>query len=162
MAGNGGEPNGYRKLKCLRFDNGGEFKSDEFVIFFQQRSIRREYTAPYNPEQNGIPERMNRTIQEREVAMLEQSGLSDGFWSEALLTAVHIINLSSSKPLRYKIPQELWSRKTLDYGKLRIFGCEVYARVPKDDRRKFQSQSRKCIFLGPRMTVRTRQEVEEK
>ena len=53
-----------RKLKCLRTDNGGEFKSDEFVKFYRERGIRREYTAPYSPEQNGIAERMNQTIQE--------------------------------------------------------------------------------------------------
>ena len=59
-----------RKLKCLRTDNGGEFKSEEFVKFCQERGIRREYTAPYSPEQNRIAERMNRTIQERIVSML--------------------------------------------------------------------------------------------
>ena len=80
--------------------------------------------------------------------MLKHSGLSHGFWAEALLTVIHIINLSPSRPLGYKIPQELWSRKTPDYGKLRIFGCEAYALVPKDDRRKLESRSRKCIFLG--------------
>ena len=26
-----------RKLKCLRTDNGGEFESEEFVKFFQER-----------------------------------------------------------------------------------------------------------------------------
>ena len=31
-----------RKLKCLRIDNGGEFKSVEFVKFFRERDIRRE------------------------------------------------------------------------------------------------------------------------
>ena len=59
-----------RKLKCLRSDNGGEFKSEEFVKFCRERGIRREYTAPYSPEQNGIAERMNRTIPERVVSML--------------------------------------------------------------------------------------------
>ena len=82
-----------RKLKCLRTINGGEFKSDEFVKFCRERGIRREYTTPYSPEQNDIAERMNRTIQERIVSMLQHSGLSDGFWAEALLTAVDIINL---------------------------------------------------------------------
>ena len=38
-----------QKLKCLRTDNGGEFKSEEFVKFCQERGIRREYTAPYSP-----------------------------------------------------------------------------------------------------------------
>ena len=67
------------KLKCLRTDNGGEFKSEEFVKFLRERGIRREYTEPYSPEQNGIVERMNQKIQERVVSMLQHSRLSDGF-----------------------------------------------------------------------------------
>jgi IS30 family transposase len=64
------------KLKCLQFDNGLEF--DEFVQFCRERSIKRELMAPYSPEQNGVAERMNRTIQERIVSMLYHSALSDG------------------------------------------------------------------------------------
>jgi transposase InsO family protein len=137
-----------RKLKCLRSDNGGEYKSDEFVQFCRERGIRCEFTAPYSPEQNDIAERMNRTIKERIVSMLHHSGLSGGFWAEALLTAVHIINMSPSRPLGLKIPQELWTWRKPDYGKLRIFGCEAYALVPRDERRKLESRSRTCIFLG--------------
>ena len=139
-----------QKLKCLRSDNGGQFKSNELVTFCRQCGIRRKYTAPHSPEQNCIAERMNRTLQERAVAMLKHSGRSDGLWAGALLTAVHIINPSPSRPLGYKIPQELCSGKTPDNVKLRIFGCEAYALVPKDDCRKLQSRSRKCIFLGYR------------
>ena len=54
--------------------------------------------------QNGIEKRMNRTIQERVVSMLQHFGLSDGFWAKALLTTVHIINMSPSRPLGLKIP----------------------------------------------------------
>ena len=127
-----------RKLKCSRSDNGAEFKSNEFVIFFRQRGILHEFTAPQSLEQNGIAERMNRTIQERAATMLKHSGLSDGFWAEALLITVHIINLSPSRPLGFMFPQELWSGKTPDYGKLRILGCEAYTLLPKDDLRKLE------------------------
>jgi transposase InsO family protein len=48
-----------RKLKCLRSDNGGEYKFDEFVQFCRERDIRREFMAPYSLEQNGVAERMN-------------------------------------------------------------------------------------------------------
>jgi transposase InsO family protein len=137
-----------RKLKSLRSNNGGEYKSDEFVQFCREHGIRREFLAPYSPEQNGVAEGMNRTIQERIISMLHHSGLSDGFWAEALVTAVHIINMSPSRSLGSKIPQELWTQRKPDYGKLRIFGCEAYVLVPKDDRRKLESRSRKCIFLG--------------
>ena len=91
---------------------------------------------------------MNQTIQERVVSMFQHSGLSDGFWAEALLTAVHIINMSSSRPLGLKIPQEIWIRGKPNYDKLRIFGCEAYALISKDDRQKLEPRSRKCVFLG--------------
>jgi hypothetical protein len=74
-----------RKLKCLRCDNGGEYNSDEFVQFFRERG----------------------SIQERIVSMLHHSRRTDSFWAEALLMAMHIINMSSIRPLRLKIPQEL-------------------------------------------------------
>jgi transposase InsO family protein len=69
----------YWKLKCLRSDNGGEYKSDKFAQFCRKRSIIREFTTPYRPEQNGVAERMNRTIQERIVSLLHHSKLSGGF-----------------------------------------------------------------------------------
>jgi hypothetical protein len=68
-----------RKLKSLRSNKGGEYKSDEFVQFCRECGIRREFTTPHIPEQNGVDERMNRTIQERIVSMLHHSRLLDGF-----------------------------------------------------------------------------------
>ena len=82
---------------------------------------------------------MNRTIQERIVSMLHHSGLTDGFWAQVLLTAMHIINMSPSRPLDFKIPQDIWTRRKLDDAKLRIFGYEADALVPKDERRKLGS-----------------------
>ena len=90
---------------------------------------------------------MNQTIQERVISMLQHSGLSDGFWAEALLTVVHIINMLPSRPLGLKIPQETWTGGK-PYDKLRIFGCKAYALIPKDDRQKLEPRSRKCVFLG--------------
>jgi hypothetical protein len=72
----------------------------------------------------------------------------DGFWAEALVTVVYIINMSLSRPLGLKIPQELWTGRKPDYDKLWIFGCKAYALVPKDEHRKLKSRSRKRIFLG--------------
>lgn len=38
-----------KSLKCLRFDEGGEFRSNEFEIFYNDRGIRRETFAPRTP-----------------------------------------------------------------------------------------------------------------
>jgi transposase InsO family protein len=137
-----------RKLKCLQSDNKGEYKSGEFVQFCREHGIRREFKTPYSPEQNGVAERMNRTVQNRIVSMLHHSGLKDCFWAEALLTNMHIINMLPSRPLGSRISQELWTGREPDYEKLQIFKCEAYALVPTDERRKLELQSRKCVFLG--------------
>ena len=42
------------KLKALRFDNVGEYTSNEFRIFCESRGIRTEYTTPYTLVQNGV------------------------------------------------------------------------------------------------------------
>ena len=66
---------------------------------------------------------MNRTIQEKVTSMLSMAGLTPGFWAEAAITAVHLINCSPSTPLDNQIPQELWTGKTPHYAHLRVFGC---------------------------------------
>ena len=49
------------KLKTLRTDNGGEFTSTEFNDYLKMEGIRREFSVPKTPEQNGVAERLNRT-----------------------------------------------------------------------------------------------------
>jgi hypothetical protein len=53
-----------KKIKTLRTDNGGEYTSKEFVSFCKSTRIRRELTVPHNPQQNGVAERKNRSIEE--------------------------------------------------------------------------------------------------
>ncbi|MCI78542.1 copia-type polyprotein, partial [Trifolium medium] len=47
---------------CLRTDRGGEFNSNDFREFCEDNGIKRQLTAAYTPQQNGIAERKNRTI----------------------------------------------------------------------------------------------------
>ena len=49
------------KVKTLRLDRGGEFTSDEFTNYCLKHGIKRQLTAPYSPQQNGVVERKNRT-----------------------------------------------------------------------------------------------------
>eukprot|EP00253_Pinus_taeda_P031251 PITA_31251 len=39
-----------RKIKVLKSNNGGEYTLGEFVDFFAEAGIRREFTIPYNPQ----------------------------------------------------------------------------------------------------------------
>ena len=80
--------------------------------------------------------------------MLSNANLTNGFWAEALATAVHLINRSPNKVLDTKVPEKIWSGKTPSYKHLRVFGCEAYCHIPKEFRDKLAPKSKKCIFLG--------------
>ena len=51
-----------KSLKCLRSDRGGEFISNKFEMFCNDKGIKRQTSAPRTPPQNGIVERRNRSI----------------------------------------------------------------------------------------------------
>lgn len=53
-----------KKLKYLRTDNGLEFMSQQFKDLYKSKGITRHLTVTGTPQQNGIAERMNRTLLE--------------------------------------------------------------------------------------------------
>ena len=57
-------------VKTVRTDNGGEYTSLEFQRFCAEKGIAREFTNPHTPEQNGVSERLNRTIIEAVRSMI--------------------------------------------------------------------------------------------
>lgn len=137
-----------KKIKCLRTDNGGEYTSDEFDAFCQQEGIKRQFTVAYTPQQNGVAERMNRTLLDRTRAMLRTAGLAKSFWAEAVKTACYVINRSPSTAIDLKTPMELWTGEPADYSRLHTFGSPVYVMYNDQERTKLDPKSRKCIFLG--------------
>ena len=72
------------KLGTLRDDKGGEYMSREFEAFSIDHGIQRQHTVRNCPQQNGVAERSNRTIEEGIVSMLYESGMPTAFWGKAL------------------------------------------------------------------------------
>ena len=115
-----------RKIKSLRSDNGGEYTLGEFVDYCAEADIRREFTVPYNPQQNGVAERKNRSIVGAAKAMLHDQGLPLFLWAEACNIAVYLQNRSPHRVLGHMTPEEAFSGKKPDIGHLRIFGWVHY------------------------------------
>ena len=136
-----------RTLKCVRADNGGEYRGP-FEKYCASKGIRLEKTVPKTPQHNGVAERMNRTIGERIRCMLSHSRLPKSFWGEAMRTAVDLINLSPSVPLNGDVPDRVWTGKEVSYAHLRVFGCRAFVHIPKDERSKLDDKAKSCIFLG--------------
>jgi transposase InsO family protein len=81
-------------ITSLRSDNGGEFFSKEFNNFCAKHGIKRQYTTPYTPQQNGVVERQNCTITEMSKCMLHNMCVPNSFWEEAMFIAVYLLNRS--------------------------------------------------------------------
>ena len=136
------------KLKILRTDNGGEYCSNSFNKYLINEGIRHEKTVPKTPEQNGVSERMNRTLVEMVRSMLISSDLPKSFWAEALNTATYLRNRSPSTANQGMTAFEALTGLKPNVDNLRIFGCIAYIHIPKDERRKLDSKASKCVFLG--------------
>ena len=136
-----------QKLRTLRTDNGGEYTSDRFENYLKTEGIRHELTVAKTPEQNGVAERMNRTLVEAVRAMLADAGLPKKFWAEALSTAVYLRNRSPTAAIEVT-PFEAWTGKKPQVEHLRTFGCTAYAHVAKDERQKLDPKAKKCFLLG--------------
>ncbi|GJU84542.1 putative RNA-directed DNA polymerase [Tanacetum coccineum] len=127
-----------KKLKCIRSDNGGEYIGP-FDAYCREHEIQHQKTPPKTPQLNGLAERMNRTLVERVRCLLSHAGLPASFWGEALNTAVHVINLTPCVPLRFDVPDRVWSGKDVSYHHLRVFGCKASVHIPKDERSKLDN-----------------------
>lgn len=117
------------KVKKLRNDNGLEFCNQQFHSYCTNEGIARHKTVRLTPQQNGLVERMNRTLMDKVRSILVQSQLPKNLWVETLLTTCYLLNLSPSVALDYKTPFELWHGKPASYNSLRVFGCLSYAHV---------------------------------
>lgn len=108
----------------------GEFNSDLAAKYFEETGILWESSAPHAQQQNGLVERLMRTIVEGAQAMILDSHLPLTLWAEALTTMAYIKNRS---PTPFTIhqstvtPFQAWNPGALpiiDY--LRIFGSITY------------------------------------
>uniref|UniRef100_A0A2N9EJ65 protein-serine/threonine phosphatase n=1 Tax=Fagus sylvatica TaxID=28930 RepID=A0A2N9EJ65_FAGSY len=132
----------------LSKDNGGEYINGGFKEFCAANGIRMEKTIPRTPQQNGVAERMNRTLNERARSMRLHAGLPETFWADAVNTAAYLINRGPSVPLEFRIPEEVWSGKEVNLSYLKVFGCVSYVHIDSDARSKLDAKSRKCFFIG--------------
>ena len=98
----------------LHTDNGGEYVSGGFKTFLRDNRIKLETTLPYNPEMNGVSERLNRTLMDRARTLIAHADLPKIYWAEAVQTALFITNRLPRKLLSGNTPFQAW------YGRSQI------------------------------------------
>jgi hypothetical protein len=140
-----------QKLKAIRSDNAPEFIKLSKEL--ERDGIRVELTAPYTPSQNGVAERLNRTLITKARAMLVTAEMPSQLWGEAVHVACYLKNLTPVDT-GAKSPEELWTGRSPDLGHLRIFGCVAFVYIPTAKREKLEKTSFKGVFVGYSQTAR--------
>ena len=95
----------------IRSDHGKEFENARFESFCEKNGIKKEFSTPNTPQQNGVVERKNQVIQEMERVMLLNKQIPQKFWGEAMNTSCHISNRIFFQAGTKKIVYEIWNGK---------------------------------------------------
>jgi hypothetical protein len=140
-------------LKAVRCNNAQEYQALSTLL--RSSGIILELITPYTPEQNGVAERLNRTLITKVRSMLIGAKLPTELWGEAADTACYLYNRT---PCNYKeqvvTPEEIWTGKKPDLTHLRVFRCVVYAQLAKEQRGKLNPTSVRGILIGYTPTSR--------
>ena len=138
------------RIGALRDDKGGEYVSKEFDNFCAEHGIQRQHSVRARPQQNGVAERANRTMEQGIITMLHQAGLPLSFWGEALAAYIHVWNKTPTSAVSGRTPYETFYGNKPDVSMLRVWGCVAYVHIQKDKREggSLGSHMEKCIFIG--------------
>ncbi|KAH9697997.1 hypothetical protein KPL71_023833 [Citrus sinensis] len=135
-------------ISCIKSDHGGKFENHAFETFCNDFGIEHQFSSPRTPQQNGVVERKNRSIQEMARTMLNENSLPKYFWAEAVNTACYVLNRVLIRPNLNKTPYELWKDRKPNIGYFKVFGCKYFVLNTKDNLGKFDPKSDVAIFLG--------------
>ena len=132
----------------LRSDNGGAYIYKDFIDFCAKEGIKREWAAPYNPQQNGVAEGKNRMIVGLAKTMLYDEDLPRFLWAEACNTTVYIQNRTPHRAVGKKTPQGVSTRKKPQVSHLWIFESLAYCHVPDEMHSKLDQTAEKGYLVG--------------
>ena len=136
------------KILKVRSDHGGEFENEPFEAFCEKHGIFHEFSSPRTPQQNGVVERKNRTLQEMARTMIHENNLPKHFWAEAVNTACYVQNRIYIRPILEKTAYELFKGRKPNISYFHQFGCTCYILNNKLYLKKFDAKAQRGIFLG--------------
>ncbi|CAI7882437.1 unnamed protein product [Closterium sp. NIES-53] len=125
------------------------FIGADFESVLKKKGIQHQLTVPYNPQQNGVAERFNRTLQEGARTLLGRAGLPDPFWVTTLRQVALVKNrVLATVGDKQWVPYTKWYGSAPAVNMLRVYGCMVVFHVPKEKRGKLEASERWGVHLG--------------
>jgi hypothetical protein len=107
-------------------DHDGEYLSGEFTAHLKLKGTVRKLTVYNTPEENGMSERLNRTLLEHAQAMHLTANLPKFLWTKSIQHAIWLMNRTSTRALDGRTPYELVHVSTPDLSDLPDWGAKLF------------------------------------
>jgi hypothetical protein len=140
------------KIRKLRSDRGGEYLSAEFDAYLQSQGIKRQLTVHNSPQQNGVAERLNRTLVEHARAMLIGRDQPKFLWAEAVNYATWLKNRFPSRAIPGTTPYALVNKSKPSLAMAHEFGAKVFVHTTTGG--KLEARASAAIFVGVMMRAK--------
>src|SRR5258706_7094441 len=137
-----------QKIQVLRDDKGGEYTSGEFDRFLTDAGICCEHSIHNTPQQLGVAEHLNHTLNEGITTLLSQSGLSHVWWEDVALHFLYGKMRLPSSVMAPDTPYSLFYGKRASVDCLCPFGCLAYIHRQKDQCGVFEPHTVQCVLIG--------------
>lgn len=135
------------KILAIMTDNGPEYTNYAMQELLQRQGIRHDYSAPYASEQNGVAERINRTMLDAIRTKLHHANQPHELWPQALKAAAYVYNRKGCAPNNGLTPYEMWCGAKPSVAHLRVWGCEAYVKN-NNSANKLAVRSQPYTFIG--------------
>ena len=129
--------------------------ASDFSKICKAHDIQQQFTSAHTPSQNGIAERLNRTLVEHASCLLHEAGLAKEFWSFAVKHAALIRNRFHYTALEDKTkgnaptsPYERLHGRPPRVAMARVFGCDAWMLDHSHRSGSFEPRAHKGIFVG--------------
>ena len=138
-----------QKLFILQTDKAGEFYESFFKEWLLRKGIRHQTSLRGEHYQNGTVERLQQTLNNKANTIMIHANAEPYLWGEAISTAVELYNRSAHSQLNNLTPYEIYKGQKPQLKFLRVWGCECFTYIPKDQRpTKFTTHATRCKFVG--------------
>lgn len=124
------------RMVKIRSNHETEFENSKFYEYRALEGISHKISSHFTPQQNGMVERNNKTLQHSAKVILHAKKLPYYFWAKAMTTTCHIHNKVVIY-LELKKLYELWKGRNPNVKYLRVFGRRCYILPDRDQRRKW-------------------------
>lgn len=139
-----------QKIAFLHCDNGGEYSSKEWNHYVRQEGIQMQYTVPHTPEQNGVAERLNRTLFNMARCFVnDSSDLIKPLWAELMRTACYIKNrIPTSANQGFKSSYEMLFNRPPSISHLKVLGSKCFSNKTGKQTGKLDERAIECVLVG--------------